>query len=110
MPQYRKILVNATSEVLDADSSMSIKIDDAYDLPDTTSPISDLTDELDTISAELPEIVKYQNGVKALEGELIISKKDDVDFSIDIDGNLVVLHQNADKYSIDTNGDLIYTF
>lgn len=98
------------STVLAADNSFIVAITENYDLPNTGSTINDLTDELDTIVAEIPEVVKYQDAVKSMEGHLIIKMKDDVDYSIDIDGNLVVLHEKAGQYSIDQMGNLVYSF
>lgn len=110
MAQYKKISISSMSTVLYADNSFVVDVKHNYDLPDTSLSIENLTEELDTLRAEIPEIVKYQDAVKSMEGQLMIKVKDDVDFAIDIDGNLVVLHENAGKYFIDQMGNLIYSF
>lgn len=98
------------STVMHSDNSFVVSVKHNYDLPDTSLNIENLTEELDTLKVEIPEVVKYQDAVKSMEGHLIIKTKDDTDFSIDIDGSLVILHENAEKYFIDQMGNLIYSF
>lgn len=98
------------STVLVADNSFIVDINHSYDLPDSSATLENLTDEIDTIKVEIPEIVKFQDAVKSMEGHLLIKLKDDVNFSIDIDGNLVILHELSEKYFIDQMGNLIYSF
>lgn len=68
------------------------------------------TNEPKTYRAETLEEVKIFDGTPGLDGELLISTKQDCDFVIDINGNLLVLHEKADNYSVDEEGNLIYNF
>lgn len=65
--------------------------------------------DTDTIEAFISEIVQIREGVPLIEGELAIVYENDVDFTINEDGELIVNDVDAANYSIDSDGDLIYT-
>lgn len=65
--------------------------------------------DTDTIEAFISEIVQTREGVPLIEGELAIVYENDVDFTINEDGELIVNDIDAANYSIDSAGNLIYT-
>lgn len=52
----------------------------------------------------------YVNGKIAIEGELIISKIDDVDCNIDEVGHLIISGESKENYEINELGELIYKY
>lgn len=65
--------------------------------------------DTDTIEAFISEIVQTREGVPLIEGELAIAYENDVDFTINEDGELIVNDIDAANYSVDSSGSLIYT-
>jgi hypothetical protein len=111
MAQEKVIKFASISTVKNIDGSLSIKSFTRDNYPEDTSTVNDLENEPDIFSAELCEEVKYQDSVKASEGELIVSKDSQTsDIDIDINGDLLILHNKASRYLINDMGELEYIF
>ena len=111
MAQERKIKFASIATVQDATGLLTVKSFHRDNYPENTSTVSDFEEEPDTFSAELPIEVKYQDSVKAMEGELIVSlDAETTDYVIDVNGDLLVLHDKSHRYSLNNMGELEYTF
>lgn len=111
MAQEKNIKFASISTVLNIDNSLEVKSFSRDNYPEDVSTPDDFENEPDTFKAELPEEVKIQDSVKAMEGELIISLDNETtDYSVDINGNLLVLHEKSNRYSLNNMGELEYTF
>ena len=111
MAQERKIKFASIATIEAATGTLRIKSFHRDNYPENTSTVSDFEQEPDTFSAELPVEVKYQDSVKAMEGELIVSlDAETTDYVIDVDGDLLVLHDKSHRYSLNNMGELEYTF
>lgn len=110
MPQEREISISTISRVKEIDNTSKMEIFFDMNLPDTTSTISEFESEPDVLRCEIPNEVVVQDSVRSLENELIVSKKENVDLSIDINGNLLLLHEKSSKYKINDLGELEYIF
>ncbi|HNQ20073.1 MAG TPA: hypothetical protein PKI46_03315 [Bacteroidales bacterium] len=111
MAQEKIIRFASISTVKNIDGSLEVNTFTRDNYPEDTSSVNELENEPDVFRAELPDEVKFQDSIKAMEGELIISKDSKTtDLSIDINGDLLILHNKSSRFSINEMGELEYTF
>lgn len=96
MPETVELEVQTTVSII----GDAISIRTYYDTSEVDS---------DTIEAFISDIVQIIDGVPIIEGELCIRYENDIDYTINENGDLIVNDDNADNYSIDSDGSLIYT-